>query len=547
MKPIYKVLIALLVVWLVASACGVSAQPSVPPTPDANALRITAGSELKSVLYEADGKTLSDVGRAIEAQGITFTTTFKGGGEIRAELLALNGGVSQTTDVYIPASALSLPGNTTSYPHAMKTYVGLLVDKEPADQLGWDPAKDLPLQSLIDAVGAGTIHLAMTNPSQSNSGKSFYLAALTTLCKQEVLTSDCSQKPEVSNGANTLMKGIDKTAESTGFLADAYVRDHQGAHRYNAMVTYESLATQVESQIGGQYWFYVDGATAIADEPMVFTGDPAKKPAFDKLVAALQSPDVTKLLNKLGWRTSTTGMAQPDLPSNVFNPKYGFDTSTEFPTMTYPRAEVADQAIVSYLMVFKKPSFTIYVLDFSGSMDGNGGRVQLLDAMGLILDQNRASDPNVQLQAGPQDVTVVYVFWGDCKFVGRVDGNDQGALINLYNQIASFSTGPSTAMFSCTEQALDYVKANHSDAYQYAVIPMTDGGSNSGDSAEGFKRYYKNFVDKNGYEVPIFGIAFGNQIDANQLDAFKSKTVGGFWYNAGTELVPAFKKAKGNN
>jgi Ca-activated chloride channel family protein len=190
-------------------------------------------------------------------------------------------------------------------------------------------------------------------------------------------------------------------------------------------------------------------------------------------------------------------------------------------------------------MLFRKPSFTVYCLDYSPSMESNNGRTEMIAAMDLLLDQERAA--GVSLQATAEDVTVVFGFSSEVRQVGdAVSGSDPVALKNLSMQISGFSMGQATAMFDCVQIALDYL-AGHSDPkYSYSIIALTDGGSNAGATQSDFARYY----EQQNLSIPVYGIAFGDA-DFSQLDQFKM--TGGEVYDGRQDVATAFRLARGNN
>jgi len=289
---------------------------------------------------------------------------------------------------------------------------------------------------------------------------------------------------------------------------------------------------------------YLKDAVAIADSPIMYVdnGSPAKLDMYKKLIAYLTSSDVEKKIQSLGWRTNPIGMAIENADPNVFNPDWGIDAKAEFPLMKYPKSTVVTSAIDTYQTLFRKPSATVYCLDNSGSMHDNGGRKQMTDAMDLLLDQDRARE--VSLQATGRDLTVVYAFSTHVQEIGEVKGNDQTALKNLSKSVAATDLNSNTAMFDCLITGLNYIAAHYEASYAWAIIAMTDGASNNGVDANGFKSQYQSFTAKNGYSIPIYGIAFGSP-DFTQLDTLK--VTGGDVYDGRTDVATAYRKAKGNN
>ena len=206
--------------------------------------------------------------------------------------------------------------------------------------------------------------------------------------------------------------------------------------------------------------------------------------------------------------------------------------------MVFPKPPVIRAALDQYQALFRKPSFTVYCLDYSGSMDGSG-RTQMTDAMDLLLDQERAA--SVSLQATADDITVVFGFSSDVRPVSDpVSGNDPTALKDLSNQISGFTMGQDTAMFDCVQDALAYIAGYRDPKYSYSIIVLTDGDSNEGATPSDFASYYNELQ----LNIPVYGIAFG-EADFSQLDQFKM--TGGDVYDGRQDVATAFRMARGNN
>jgi Ca-activated chloride channel homolog len=277
----------------------------------------------------------------------------------------------------------------------------------------------------------------MTSATQSTPGAAFYLAMYTSLSGKRVLTSADLNDPQATQDIQIMLAGVGRSAQSLDHLEQVFIDDKvTGAHHYNAIVIYESLAIQMNKALiakGQQPMkvFYVDGATAIADMPVryVDNGDANKLDQYQKLAAFLSRPEIQKRIQGLGWRTNPIGMKCEDCDPMVFNKDWGINTTTEFQEMIFPKPPVTTAALNQYQTLFRRPSYTIYCLDYSGSMDA-AGKAQMVDAMDLLLDQNRAAE--VSLQATPDDFILVYGFSSDVLRVGNpVTGNDQTDLKNL--------------------------------------------------------------------------------------------------------------------
>jgi len=513
---------------------------TLPANP--NTFRIVAESEVQSL---QDAGILDDF---TQETGIKLEIAYWGPVDIRNAVSSLSEDNPKTVDAYWPGSSLWLPGSSGVEPvSVMKTYVVLAVDPESARELGWDTHKGITAADLVDGVRSGKINLAMTSASQSTPGATFYLAMYTALTDKRVLTSEDLEDPQVFDDLKAMLAGVERSAGSLDHLKQVFVDDKvSGANRFNAIVIYESLAIEMNRELVAQgrppmTIFYVTGATAVADVPIRFVdnGDDSRREQYDQLVGFLTRPDIQQKIQALGWRTNPIGMVLENADLSEFNPDWGINTTTEFREMVFPKPFVALAALNQYQSLFRKPSFTVYCLDYSASMESNGGREQMIDAMDLLLDQERASE--VLLQATPQDVTVVYGFSDMTVQIGNaLEGNDPGALKALSTLITTRGTGSGTALFDCVKAALAYIADRDNPKYGYSVIAMTDGQSNTGATATDFENYYRG----QNLNIPVYGIAFGSA-DVSQMSVFVN--TGGAVYDGRLDVAAAFRQAKGNN
>lgn len=109
----------------------------------------------------------------------------------------------------------------------------------------------------------------------------------------------------------------------------------------------------------------------------------------------------------------------------------------------YPDAKVIMQALNQYQTQFKKPALTFYVLDYSGSMSGEG-QEQLTKAMEQVLVPENARK-NL-LQGTPQDKTIVIPFSNGVFDMSKADGNGE-ALVALNSKVANLETQNGTHLY----------------------------------------------------------------------------------------------------
>ena len=226
------------------------------------------------------------------------------------------------------------------------------------------------------------------------------------------------------------------------------------------------------------YVIYPVDGLGIADWPLGYIdrGEPEKSEFFDKFQAYLLSEDVQRELLAQGRRIGLD-MDPVGADPEVFNPDWGIDLELVIQPITLPPADVIREALELYQTEFRKPSFTVYCLDYSGSMEGSGEE-ELEAAMAVLLDPEQAA--RYLLQPSSRDVTVVIPFNDQPIDQWRADGNDPDTLRSLLRQVTAQAPGGGTNIYSCVNRALDVMEQAGLEGYEPAIVLMTDGRSRDG-------------------------------------------------------------------
>ncbi len=540
MNILKKILPILLSLTFILTACGGGGITSSGFDSYAN----PCDAEARSLRIMADGGVQSLIEQGVfNGYDGDVSFVFRGSVDIKNTLA---GGGNECVDAYWAASQVWMPGRFTSGPFSVaRTIPGIAVTPELKASLGW--GNTIVSTQLNAAIQSGQLNLAMASASQDDAAATVYLAQATAFCGEDILSAECINNPSYAQHFKELFASVTRSAQHSGAMTAIFYEDRKsGANEFNSIVLYESLLVKlnqdlVKAGLEPMQFVYITDASVVADLPIAFIENESqawKAEEFEKLTAFLSSDEVKERLTELGWRTNYVGLSVDSKYDDVFNPSWGIDPSPSLFLMTYPKQVVIDYALNAYQAFLRKPSYTVYCLDYSGSMFGNGGYEQMVNAMDLLLDQNRAV--GVYLQATAEDVTVVYGFESSIWDLGSVHGNDPAQMKALSTTIATANISGNTAMFSCVQAGLEHIAANYSSEYQYSVIAMTDGQSNSGLSSRQFKNYYEDYA----YPVPVFGIAFANA-DEGELSAFR--VTGGDYYLGNDDIVWAFRQAKANN
>lgn len=413
------------------------------------------------------------------------------------------------------------------------------IKKSVAEKLGF-VGREVKVADILAAIERKELKFAMTSASQSNSGASAYLGFLYALLDgKQMMTREDLENPQLQERITKLLAGINRTSGSSGWLKELFLKGD-----FDAMVNYESIIIETNQELIKQgreplYVVYPVDGLVLSDSPLGYCsrGNPAKEKHFLALQAYLLSAPVQQRIAGLGRRVGLGGMGAT-YDKRVFRPEWGLSTDKILSPITLPPADVIYEALAKYQTLFRKPSLTVFCLDFSGSM-ANGGAQQVKEAMSLLLTPERAQA--FLLQSGRKDVTIVIPFNNTPMNEWKVTGNDPAALRGLLENIMACHPDGGTDIYSPAIKGLRELAALDRDAYLPAVIIMTDGQSNTGAALSDLLAARS----QTGRDIPVFSIMFGNA-DPAQLkaiaDASRATT-----FDGRKDLVGAFRKVKGYN
>ena len=192
-------------------------------------IRILSGSEnqeLETIIQECS-----------EATGVEIQMEYKGSVDIMRELE--NG--APDYDAVWPASSIWVSMGDTGHliKHSQSismTPVVFGIRESLAEKLGFVGEK-VSVNDILTAIRDGEMSFCMTSATQSNSGASAYIGFLYALLgKQEGLTSEDLQKPDLQADIRELLSGVERSSGSSDWLKDMFLEGD-----YDAMVNYECL------------------------------------------------------------------------------------------------------------------------------------------------------------------------------------------------------------------------------------------------------------------------------------------------------------------
>ena len=423
----------------------------------------------------------------------------------------------------------------------MATPVVFAVKRSIAESLGW-VGREVKVEDIMAAAGSGQIRYMTTSATQSNSGAMAYLGYLYAFAGQpEVLTSEMLHDPVVVAQTTRILGLVDRSAGASGFLRDLFLQQYD---QFDGMFNNESAVITANQQLVAEgreplYVIYPVDGLGIADWPLGYIdrGDAEKSEFFDRFQSYLLSEDVQQELLAQGRRTGL-GLNPVGADPEVFNADWGIDLELVIELINIPPADVIREALELYQTEFRKPSFTVYCLDYSTSMEGEGEE-ELEAAMAVLLNPGQAAQ--YLLQPSSRDVTVVIPFNGQTINLWRADGNDPDSLGRLLNQVSALTPDGSTNIYSCVARALDLMGQAELDGYEPAIVLMTDGRSREGS----FDDLEEQIAQWSPDMIPVYGILFGDASD-DQLDEIAEATSGRV-FDGRDDLVGALRDARANN
>ena len=513
-------LAALAVVVALLAGCGPSEDP-------ARTLTVLAGSELKDL-----EPLLPDLEKAT---GIRLKPSYIGTLE-GAEKIA--GGEATDAAWFSHGKYLSLlPGagsRIVASEKIMLSPVVIGVRKSVADRFGWTDNEAVTWKDIEAKAADGSFKFAMTNPAASNSG----LTALIGVASALSGSSDALDAGQVDKEAlRSFFKGQAMTAGSSGWLAEAYVKSQDTV---DGIINYESVLLSLNA--GGELkeplvLVYPNEGIVTADYPLMLLNKD-KRTAWDAVVAWLRTPEVqARIMRDTARRPAVPGVA-PDA-------RFPSRTLIELP---YPaKLETIDALITAYLDEERKPASAVFVLDVSGSMEGD--RLEgLQDAMRALTGTDTSLTGRFARFRAREDVTIV-LFSSDVvdqrQFTIDDTAPDGPDMTAIRDYVDALRTHAGTAIYTGLERAYQVVaeqQAADPDRL-YSIVLMTDGENNEGMDLGNFRDVYGGLPDAV-RRVAVFPVLFG-EADTDDMQAVAELTGGRLFDAKSQSLADIFKQIRG--
>ncbi|MGW2957422.1 substrate-binding domain-containing protein [Streptomyces sp. NPDC001220] len=397
----------------------------------------------------------------------------------------------------------------------MSSPVAIGVRTATVRSLGWKPA-DVTWSQIEQAVEGGRLTYGMTDPARSNSGFSTLVSVASALTGAQSALTDA----DVSKATPRLkkfFKGQTLTSGSSGWLASAYRRRGD----VDALLNYESVLKGIP---GLTVIRPADGVIT-ADYPLSSLSASSADTREDvrRVAEDLRTTAVQKLLTDTTHRRPVVASVPPAA---------GLDTSRRR-ELPFPGSKsVADGLISAYENELRRPSRTVYVLDTSGSMEGDRlARLKkaLTDLTGDFRDR--------------EEVTLM-PFGSDVKNVSThvVDPADPDTGLNAIREDTdALRADGDTAIYTSLEKAYDQLRADR-DTFT-SIVLMTDGENTTGAEAGEFDDFYRG-LSTGRRNIPVFPILFGDS-SRTELQHIAALTGGRLFDAQQGSLDGAFEEIRG--
>lgn len=426
----------------------------------------------------------------------------------------------------------------------MLSPVVLGIKQSKAQQFGWLSADgktakaDLTWQSIADKANSGELKYAMTNPASSNSG----FTALMGVVSAFAGTSDAPTEADIQKAQPKLkdfFKGQALTAGSSGWLADAFVKNSQGANNLDGMINYESVLMQL-NQSGKLkeplVLLYPKEGIITADYPLMLL-NASKQASYDKVVTYLKSPEFqTKLMTQTFRRP---------VNSNVkLDSSFNQNVLMELP---FPNAKTVVNSILgSYMNELRLPARPIFVIDTSGSMSGDG-IAQLKKALTTLNDGDGTAMGDFAKFAEREQITFI-PFNSSPETPQQFSIHNDTARAPIRQFINGLNVGGGTAIYSSLHTAYQKIEGlqatqNGKSQYYDTIVLMTDGQNTNGESFAEFQQFY-NSLPANVKNVKTFTVLFGDA-DPSEMQKIADLTGGKVFDGRKDSLASVFKQIRG--
>jgi Ca-activated chloride channel family protein len=545
-----RALVAAIVAATLLAACGRD-EPAPPPAPvsppaPAQPFNVLATTDLR------DAQALE--GMVEKATGVKLR--FQWGGTMESTEAVLSG--ASRADAAWFANAKYLLSDPQGQARVklqekiMLSPITVGVSQSAAKRLGWDDpavADKVTWKTITKAASEGKLNYALSNPATSNQG----FMALMGVVAAASDKADALSAADVDRGAIAgFLKGYKLAGDNSTYLAEKFI-EQQGT-KVNAFINYESWLLTLNN--GGKLreklvLVYPKEGVSTADYPFMLLQD-GRRADYQKVVAYLKGAEAQTWLARQTLRRPIVAEIAAQV-GDLFPKEGGVRVELAFS----PDRALSDGLIDAYLNEFRKPIASTFVLDTSGSMEGQGRRQQLVQAIHYIAGADSSLTGRLAkltdrekvwmlpFSDRPREMTYFELPAGRSKGKGVQVQEDSQAKQEMLEKVRDYAdqlrmTG-GTAIYDSVLVALEHMveQKKKNPNYQYSVVAFTDGENNQGRNLKAFQAAYER-LPEDARGIPVFMVLFGEAKEAD-LKAMVQTTGGRVFDARKTPLYAVFK------
>lgn len=431
---------------------------------------------------------------------------------------------------------------TSTVNNQKSTYITPIVygiKESKAKELGF-LNKEVYMKNILDAINNDEISFIMSSCTQTNTGASAYLGILSTLSgNPDVLQKSHIENPEL---LESLKKTFSKVTRASG--NDKYTIEQFEIDNIDCIVTSECELIQLNEKrvtngLEPIYAIYPVDGVSFSDSPIAYIdrNNQNKLDVYTGLKQYLTSEECINKLYETGRRAGYGGEINQEYTAK-FNSEWGIINNKFISTVKYPSDKIIREAFSLYQTALKKPSITVFCMDYSGSMKG-AGEEQLRNAFDNLMDDEYAQ--NNFIEFGDEDYIGFVAFSSEIIASSLEKSKDKDKLIETINEL---QPSGGTDMYKglnasevLIEDTMNSLGLSEED-YNLAIVLMTDGQSST-TNADAWQRA-RTYL-----RMPVFSITFGDA-SVGQLNAVSLYT-GGQTFDGKRDLLKAFKTVRGYN
>ncbi|TDC22115.1 VWA domain-containing protein [Streptomyces sp. 8K308] len=494
---------------------------------DGSVVRILASSELTD--------TEQVLTRAQEETGIGVEITWSG--TLDATRLVASGGAEEydalwlATNDYLRLRPEAVDRILTET-SVMTSPVALGIRTEVVDRLGWNP-EEVTWAQVHAAAAAGDLTFGMTDPTRSNSGYSALISVTSALSGAEAALTE----EDVTGSAEELRQfftGQRLTSGSSGWLATAF-GDRPDV---DALINYESVLLSLVRDGAGDLTVVrpLDGVvTARYPLTTLTSASPEARDALGTLTDHLRGQEAQAALTEQTLRRPVAGGVAPAeaIPDGQ---------RRELP---YPGTlAVADGLLDAFDNELRRPSRTVYVLDTSGSMEGE--RIESLRAALGRLTGTGTDGTGAGERFRERERVTLMPFAGQVVSVDThtVEPADpEPGLTRIREGVEGLRAEGDTAIYLSLIEAYELLAEENTEDAFTSIVLMTDGENGDSVGPDGFADFHRTLPPAL-RTVPVFTVLFGDS-DRGELEGIAELTGGRLFDAVDGSLDQAFQEIRG--